>query len=238
MRRPVPVWLRLRKLRRPTDRLAGAGRAACPCGASVAALRALVKPVVAVPDDLVELGFLRGAYGLKGWVHVQPHSGDAQVLRGTRQWWLQRTTAGPGTGAPAGDVWAMPVDITGVRAQGSALVAKWQGCDDPEAAQALKGCGIAVSRASFPRLPQGQYYWVDLVGAKVVNRGGMNLGVVASLRSNGVHDLLEIAGVVAVQDPAPAASAAMFLIPMVPSYVDDVDLEARVIRVDWEADWS
>jgi len=196
-----------------------------------------MQPVVEVPADLVEVGFLRGAYGLQGWVHVQPHSGDAQVLRASRQWWLRRPVAAA-DGAASGVPVATPLDITGVRAQGAALVAKWHGCDDPESAQAFKGCGIAVARASFPRLPQGQYYWVDLVGAQVVNRGGVQLGVVASLRSNGAHDLLEVAGVPAGQGGVPAMVPAMLLIPMVPSYVDGVDLAARVISVDWEPDWS
>lgn len=178
-----------------------------------------------VPADLVEVGFLRGAYGLQGWVHVQPHSGDAQVLRGARQWWLRRPAR---EGDSGGNAPAVPLAITGVRTQGAALVAKWQGCDDPESAQALKGCGIAVSRASFPPLPQGQYYWIDLFGARVVNRGGAELGVVAGLRNNGAHDLLEVN----------AVAGAMFLIPMVPAYVDAVDLPARQVQVDWEADWS
>ena len=183
-----------------------------------------------MPADLVEVGFLRGAYGLQGWVHVQPHSGDAQVLRGARQWWLQRPVV---AGRPGGQEPAVPLEITGVRAQGSALVAKWQGCDDPESAQALKGCGIAVSRASFPRLPAGQYYWVDLVGARVVNRSGAELGVVGGLRNNGAHDLLEV-----VPAGSTADAGAMFLVPMVPAYVDAVDLAERQVRVDWEADWS
>jgi 16S rRNA processing protein RimM len=192
----------------------------------------------ASPEDLVEVGFLRGAYGLQGWVHVQPHSGDADVLRGARQWWLRRPK--PAAAGSVGNEAATLLEITGVRAQGAALVAKWQGCDDPESAEALKGCGIAVSRARFPQLPPGQYYWVDLVGSQVINRAGLPLGVVSGLRSNGAHDLLEVARAVAHAAPGGegAAPAGVLLIPMVPAYVEDVDLAARCIRVDWEADWS
>jgi len=198
-----------------------------------------MKPGVAVPGDLVEVGFLRGAYGLQGWVHVQPHSGDADVLRSARQWWLCPKAEHRGA-----DAQAALLEVAGVRSQGSGLVAKWQGCDDPESAEALKGCGISVSRASFPRLPQGQYYWVDLVGSRVVNRGGQELGEVAGMRSNGAHDLLEVKRTMPAQAGAAqvgadgAASPGLLLIPMVPAYIDDVELAARRIRVDWEADWS
>ncbi len=189
-----------------------------------------------VPSDLVEVGFLRGAYGLQGWVHVQPHSGDADVLRGTRQWWLRRPRPVAGeSAAPEGS--AAPLEITGLRAQGAGLVAKWRGCDDPESAEALKGCGIAVSRASFPRLPQGQYYWIDLVGSRVVNRAGLQLGIVGGLRNNGAHDLLEVAPPVPEGGDASGATPGVLLIPMVPAYIDGVELAARRIRVDWEPDW-
>ncbi len=221
-----------------------------------------MKPDTVVPTDLIEVGFLRGAYGLQGWVHVQPHSGDADVLRGVRQWWLRqkKTAASPRGSLP--DAAAL-LEISGIRAQGTGLVAKWQGCDDPETAEALKGCSIAVSRSSFPRLPQGQYYWVDLVGARVVNRTGLQLGVVGGLRNNGAHDLLEVLrpapdGAGGSGDNAGAADGAtagatdgvsddatvgagpapgILLIPMVAAYVDGVELAARRIRVDWEPDW-
>jgi len=179
------------------------------------------------PSDLVELGVLRGSYGLQGWSHVQPHSADPGVLREVRQWWL--LPPGEGNTAVHG-----PLRVSGVRMQGNAVVARWQGCDGPEAAQQLRGWRVAVSRAQFPPLPEGQFYWADLVGLQVVNRQGSMLGLVRALRSTGAHDVLE------VQAAAPAGSpgvAAQLLIPLVDAYVDGVDLQGRCIRVDWQADW-
>jgi 16S rRNA processing protein RimM len=175
------------------------------------------------PADLVELGVLRGAYGLQGWSHVQPHSGDAEVLRKARQWWLFPPRLEGLTGPARG-----PVEVTGVRQQGAALVAKWEGCEDPESAQNLKGWRIAVSRRDFPRLPKGQYYWVDLIGAQVINRAGSVLGTVQGLRNNGAHDLLEVER---------EGASTPTLIPMVPAYLDAIELPRGRIRVDWEADW-
>ena len=177
------------------------------------------RPAGAPPADLVEVGVLRGAYGLKGWVHVQAYSAEAPALRGARDWWL----FGPGALGARG-----PLEVAGVREQGGGIVAKWKGCDDPETAQGFKGWRIAVSRAGFPRLPAGQYYWVDLIGSQVLNRDGRVLGTVQGLRNNGAHDLLEVAR------PGTALAA---LIPMVGAYLDGIDTAGRTIRVDWEADW-
>jgi len=218
------------------DFFSGAARLSATLSATLTArLQAVSAAVVdtaglePIPADLVELGFLRGAFGLLGWVHVQPHSGDAAVLRGTRRWWLLPPDTQPAAPRRA-------LVVSGVRTQGAALVAKWEGCSDPETAQSLKGWRVGVARADFPRLPAGQYYWVDLVGMAVHNRQAEVLGVVAEVRSNGAHDLLEVR-----RAPAPGAPEGsrdtVFLIPVVAAYVDDIDLPGGRILVDWDAQW-
>lgn len=163
---------------------------------------------------LVELGAVRGAYGVKGWVRIAPYDTDAEVLRATRNWWLLRE----GT--------LRRLAVTAVRRHGALLLAKWDGCDSPEAADALKGAKIAVAREDFPALAPGRYYWVDLIGARVVNRRGVELGEVRGLRSNGAQDLLEVDG-----------AGLALLVPLVEAYVDRIDCAQRKIEVDWEADW-
>ena len=161
---------------------------------------------------------MRGAYGVRGWVRIAPHSPLAEVLRSTRRWWL--LGAGP----------ARQLRVSAVRRQGTALVAKWDGCDSPEAADALKGAPIAVARGDFPRLLGQEYYWVDLIGLQVINRDNRKLGVVKGLRSSAAHEILEI-------EPAAAAPGAEILVPLVSEFVDGIDLEMGTIRVNWEPEW-
>jgi 16S rRNA processing protein RimM len=169
---------------------------------------------VAPPSDLIALGVVTGAYGLQGWVWISPFSEDAATLLGTKNWWLQR----------AGH--KQPLALTASKKHGAALLAKWPGSESPEAADALKGALIAVSRAEFPTPRAGEFYWQDLIGARVVNRAGSELGTVTGLRNNGAQDLLEIAG-----------SDGQILVPMIDRYVDRVDLQDGTVRVDWEVDW-
>lgn len=159
---------------------------------------------------------MRGAYGVRGWVRIAPHSPSADVLRATRRWWL--LGAGP----------AREVQVRAVRRQGAALVAKWDGCDSPEAGEALKGAAVAVARSDFPPLSGQEYYWVDLIGLQVVNRSNRPLGVVKGLRSSAAHDLLEI-------EPAPDGPE--ILVPVVGDFIDGIDPEAGTIRVNWEPEW-
>lgn len=168
------------------------------------------------PSDLIELGVVRGAYGLKGWARVAPHARDGEVLRAARRWWLGERESGR----------KVPVDVSGVRRHGDGLVAKWAGCETPEVADALKGATVAVARSDFPSPGKGEYYWVDLIGARVVNRTGDGLGQVEALRHNGVQDVMVV-----------KAGDEVRLIPMLDAYVDRIDLGAREIVVDWARDW-
>jgi len=166
-----------------------------------------------VPADLVELGVLRGAYGVKGWVRVQPHSAQASVLRACRSWWVLGEQA-------------RSVQVTAVRRHGAILVAKLQGCDTPEQADRWRGVPVAASREEFPPAGDGEVYWVDLVGVRVVNRRGVELGTVSEVLSSGAQELLEV-----------RQGQRVLLVPMVERHVDEVDLNGRLVRVDWEADW-
>lgn len=167
------------------------------------------------PSDLIELGVVRGAYGIKGWVRIAPHSPDAEVLRANRHWWLRREDA------------SEQVEVSGLRRHAGQLLAKWPDCETPEAAEALKGATVAVARSEFPPPRKGEYYWVDLIGALVVNRTGEELGRVRGLSNNGAQDLLEVAD-----------EERVYLVPMIERYVDGVDVAGRTIRVDWQRDWS
>ena len=74
------------------------------------------------------------------------------------------------------------------------VIASIQGLEDRDAAEALRGGRVFVSRASFPTATEGEYYWVDLIGLSVVNREGVVLGEVVAvhidtaLLKDGVYD--------------------------------------------------
>jgi 16S rRNA processing protein RimM len=71
---------------------------------------------------------------------------------------------------------------------------------------------------------------VDLIGLQVVNREGELLGTVRDLMSTGPQTVLVLAHEVNGQPQER-------LIPFVSAYVDQVDLAARKITVDWQADY-
>lgn len=111
------------------------------------------------------------------------------------------------------------------REQGRGLVAKLRGLDDREAAVALVGSSIHVSDDQLPALDDGEYYWHQLQGLDVETLTGEPLGRVDYLFETGANDVLVIAG---DQER---------LVPYIPEVVREVDLDAGLIRVDWEPDF-
>lgn len=177
------------------------------------------------PSDAVEVGRILDAHGVRGDLKVQPFAAEPEALLGTRRWFL-RPPATPGP-QPA----AIPpfLQVAQVRRQGDLVVASSQSLTDRNAAEALRGARVFVSRASFPTAGNGEYYWVDLIGLAVVNRQGETLGSVVGLLPTGPHCVLRI------QPAEPDAEER--LVPFVDAFVDDVDQAGGRITVDWGLDY-
>ena len=184
------------------------------------------------PIDAIEVGRIVDAWGLKGWVKVQPFAADPQALFSTRRWFIKPSEKA-GITRPATVVSAFPsiLKITQVKEHGDVVVAQAHEIPDRTAAEALRGARVFVGRSSFPTAGPDEFYWIDLIGLSVVNRQGEALGSVVGLLDTGPHSVLRVA-----PDLATSAEDER-LIPFVAAYVDDVSLERGRITVDWGLDY-
>ncbi|WP_114810217.1 ribosome maturation factor RimM [Paraburkholderia kururiensis] len=178
------------------------------------------------PSDAVEVGAIVDAYGLKGWVKVAAHAqagrgGDA--LLAAKRWWLEKGSE------------RKSAAVVLAKTHGDAVVAQLGGTADRDAALALRGHRVYVSRHEFPALEADEFYWVDLLGLEVVNEGGEVLGKVASMIDNGAHSVLQVEYPTTGKDGKPVTGER--LIPFVGVYVKSVDQAAKRIVVDWQADY-
>lgn len=194
-----------------------------------------------LPADAVEVGRLSDAWGIKGWLHVLPHSADPQALFYSKAWFLcpPEGRYARGFSAFEGTVSAA---VDEIKPHADGIVAQLRGVAGRTLAESLKGERIFISRQDFPPPEEGEYYWVDLLGLDVVNREGEHLGVVRDLLPTGPHSVLcleyplESAGEGNGEGAAPGKRGER-MIPFVSAYVDQVDLAARRITVDWQADY-
>ncbi len=196
-----------------------------------------MKPIAAagvaepgLPADAVEVGRIAGAWGVKGWIRVRPYNRDPKALFASREWFIASDEL-PDTVARMRC--SQRLRITASRTHGDDVVAAASEVPDRDAAQALHGARVFVSRASFPRTGDDEYYWVDLIGLEVVNREGHVLGRVSGLLDTGVHSVLRVLPA----DGGNGIDCAERLIPFVAAHIDSVDLESRRIVADWGLDY-
>lgn len=169
----------------------------------------------AAPADLVQVGYISGAFGVTGSIRVTPFSHDADALLKVKTWWLDKPSQ-------------QSVKIRTAKIHGGEVVAQIVGMLDRNAAEALKGAAVSIPRSEFPPLPEDEYYWSDLIGLDVVNLQGEALGRVTDMMHNGAQSILRI---------APVEPGEERLIPFVDHFVKTVDQAARTITVDWGLDF-
>ncbi len=178
-----------------------------------------------LPADAIEVGRIADAWGIKGWFKVLPYSADPEALFSSKRWFLMPAEKGPKTFSGVAKL-----AIIEAKVHSNTVVASAREVDDRNAAEALRGARIFVARSSFPTVAKDEYYWVDLIGLDVVNREGAALGTVRELLSTGAQTVL-------VMDYQQDGKLQERMIPFVSVYIDDVDLTARRILVDWQADF-
>lgn len=178
-----------------------------------------------LPADAIEVGRIADAWGIKGWFKVLSHSASPEALFSSKRWYLQPTERGAKTFSGT-----LLLRVREAKEHSGTVVASAQEVDDRDTAEALKGARIFVARSSFPTPDNDEYYWVDLIGLDVVNREGLALGSVRELLSTGLQTVLVI-------EYFEHGKTLERMIPFVSAYVDSVDLPARRITVDWQADY-
>ena len=159
------------------------------------------------PNELMVVGKLVAAQGLKGELRVLPLSDFPERFTQAGARWLQRRNDP-----------ARPVELLGGRQlPGKELfVVRLAGIDSREAAEALVGEQLLVRASDRPKLAKGEFHLLDLVGLEVRGTDGCCIGRVRDLIHAG-NDLLEI-------ELGDAAGGRTVLIPFVEAIVPEVHL--------------
>lgn len=166
-------------------------------------------------QKIISLGRFTGAFGIRGQVKLESWTEPRESIF-RYQPWILRNAAG------------VEREVSGVRGKsaGKHVIADVPGVEDRDAAEALRGTDILVSRSALPPPSAGEFYWVDLEELQVVNLEGVDFGRVSHLFSTGSNDVLVARG------------ERERMIPFIePDVVREVDFDAGRITVDWDADF-
>lgn len=167
-----------------------------------------------VSQHLIAMGYIKGVFGIKGWLRVKTDTEYADGLLDYEHWYLSKD----------GEI--LQVTVESGKVIGDELQVKFTHIHDREAAALLRGYTVEIPREAFSPVEADEYYWVDLIGMSVINVDGEALGIITNLMQTGAHDVLVVEG-----------DYGQKLIPFVAHYIESVDKETRIVVTDWGIDY-
>lgn len=176
----------------------------------------VIKPLI--------VGQISGVFGVHGWVKIFSHTEPRDNILKYDPWLIKQK-----------DGWKSISLIKG-RKQGKTIVAQLEKIDDRELAHAMIGCEIAIQVNQLKKLDDNDYYWRELTGLTVINTQGIEFGKVASMMATGANDVIVVK---LNADLASKQKESEILIPyLLDSVIKEVNLEDRLIRVDWDEEFD
>lgn len=165
-------------------------------------------------DDLIAVGKIGAPWGIRGWLRVWSYLDPAEQLLEHEQVTVTNSGKQERLVLEQGQV------------HGRSLVVLFQGLHDRDAAARWTGLEIGVLRSELPPPEEGEYYWTDLIGLRVVTSDNLDLGLVDSLIETGANDVLVVVG-----------ERKRYIPYLVGSVIQQVNLKTGVIRADWDPEF-
>lgn len=163
----------------------------------------------AIPEGHTQVGEIVSVHGIDGTLKVYPTTDFIERLAQRQELWI-------------GDK-SQPLRVSHAQIHGKVILLQIEGVTNRDQAEGLRGASLSVPTKSLPRLPQGEYYWHQLVGLEVrESLTGRVLGQLTQvIRTGGHHDLFEV----------DRPSQKPLLIPALKHIVQTVDVENRIMQV-------
>ena len=163
------------------------------------------------PGMKIAVGKVLRPHGLKGEVKFAPFFDDIpEIIKNTS---VELTAEGGS--AP------IVATLVNFRGSGQSLIVKFSGYDNPEIARLLTNRVALVERRRMPALPEGHYYYEEIIGLPVFGEDGVKIGSLRDFYPAGDKDVWEIETV----------SGGEILLPCLPETVLNVDLQSGAITV-------
>jgi 16S rRNA processing protein RimM len=171
----------------------------------------------AAGDRMVILGRLGAPWGVKGWIKVNSYTDPPAAILDYPVWHVGR----------ADGSWESVRLRTGrAHGTGRSVVVELDGVASPEDARRYVSRDVGLPRSQLPEPAPGEYYWDDLVGCRVATVDGVELGVVSHFHEFPANPVMAVRG-----------AGRERWVPLAPRHLKRVDLAARRIVVDWDAEY-
>lgn len=160
-------------------------------------------------DDLVLIGRVTGAHGVRGEVRIFPYSGLPENFLCYRRVLL----------AAAHSPVPTACGVVRARVQQDRLVVQLDACTDRDAAERLVQAEVYVHAEDMPKPGPDEFYLRELIGREMKTSEGVVIGKIAAVLP-GSQDIAQVK-----QD------GKEHLIPLVPEFIEAVTDEAVVVNL-------
>lgn len=165
---------------------------------------------MAAPANLIEVGVLGRPHGIRGEIRVNYYAESLDLLLGGRVY-LQ-----------AGNREPRRVEVESVRLHGGMPLLRLVEAPDRASAEVLRGQTLLVEEASLPEPDEDEVYLHDMLGLDVLlDEDGSRLGTLDHVLFHGEQEIWAIV----------TPDGHEVLLPAVPEFVTDIDLDAGIIRI-------
>lgn len=164
---------------------------------------------MAATAGLVPIGRITGTHGIRGMVKVHLYAGDASTLTVDTDILLDRA-----------DGRQQPLTVTVLHAHGRKTLLSFHGFASINDVLPLVGGELLVRRDQLPEPDDGEFYWDDLIGLRVLTLEGAELGTLREIMETGSNDVYVVRG-----------SGREVLLPATEEVIRKVDLAAGTMTV-------
>ena len=160
-------------------------------------------------EDLLQVGIITSTHGVRGEVKVYPTTDDPRRFRRLREVVLD-------TGREK-----LNLEIEGVKFFKQFVILKFKGLDNINDIEKYRQKSLYVTRKNAVRLQRDEYFIADLIGLKVQDEDGTELGTVKDVIETGANDVYEVE----------MADGRSLLLPAIKQCILNVDVENGMVQV-------
>ena len=160
-------------------------------------------------EDLLQVGIITSTHGVRGEVKVYPTTDDPRRFRRLKEVVLD-------TGREK-----LNLEIEGVKFFKQFVILTIKGLDNINDIEKYRQKSLYVTRKNAVRLQRDEYFIADLIGLKVQDEDGTELGTVKDVIETGANDVYEVE----MED------GRSLLLPAIKQCILNVDVENGMMQV-------
>lgn len=160
-------------------------------------------------EEFFQVGIITAPHGVHGEVKVFPTTDDVRRFKRLKEIILD-------TGRER-----LNLEIEGVKFVRQFAVLKFKGCDNMDDVQKFRQKSLLVARENAVRLGRDEYFIADLMGLKVLDEEGQEIGVLREVIETGANDVYAI----------DLKDGRELLLPAIKQCVLEVNVEAGFIKI-------